>query len=45
MSAANSYVRIYTDDLDVLSLKAVGRDFHLLVTNSSARVQVSVEAI
>ena len=45
ISSANSYVRISTDCPDVLAIRPVDRDFHLLVTNVAARVHVEIEAI
>ena len=45
IDAANSYVRITTDCPDVLAIKPVDRDFHLLVTNVAARAHVEIEAI
>jgi hypothetical protein len=45
IEAANSCVRIRTSCPDVLSIKPVGKDFHLLVTNASACAHVEVEAV
>ena len=45
MEASNSYVSIRTDCADVLSIKPVGKDFHLLVVNASAQAAVEVSAI
>ena len=45
MEASNSYVSIRTACADVLSIKPVGKDFHLLVVNASAQATVEVSAI
>lgn len=44
-SAGNSLVQVSTSCADVLSLKCVGKDFHLLVTNANVTATVSVTAV
>ena len=42
ISAQNGVVKITTQCEDVLAIKCVGRDFHLLVTNQNAVAMVDV---
>ena len=44
-SAGNSLVQVSTSCADVLSLKCIGKDFHLLVTNAHVTATVSVTAV
>lgn len=44
VTSGNAYVRVSTSCADVLSIKRVGKDFHLLVTNANAKANVSISA-
>lgn len=43
-SASNGYIDVYTSCIDVLVIKGIDNDFHLLVTNKNASARVSVIA-